>query len=115
MKYKTTKRDTLRGYSTVIEVGYAQLQNLLAYREPVAYTAGIYGWNADIYQTDTRGVVICTGYRPFGGCKPSYELVRKYDRMADAVRRNGACSADIQRQLDNFLAAFVQEALAGNT
>lgn len=114
MKYKTTKRDVLQGYSVVIEVGYAQLQNLLAYREPVAYTAGTYGWNADIYQTDTRGVVICTGYRPFGRCKPKYELTRKYDRRADAVRCNGTCTADIKQHLDKFLDAFVQEALSGN-
>lgn len=29
--------------------------------------------------------VIVTGYRPFGNCKPSYELCRKYDLEAEKI------------------------------
>lgn len=64
MKYRTTRRDVMNGYYKVFSVGYCDLQNLLSRDSAVAYTCGVYGWNADIYDFGTYA--ICTGYRPFG-------------------------------------------------
>lgn len=61
MKFKSTKRDIMANYGNIIKVDYCDLQNLLKYESPIAYTAGVYGWNADIY--DFGGIAICTGYR----------------------------------------------------
>ena len=52
------------GYPTV-RVGYCDLQNVLSGITPDYYTAGVYGWNCDVY--NIAGLNICTGYRPAAG------------------------------------------------
>lgn len=86
MKFKTTKRDIMANYDKVIKVGYCDLQNLLKYESPFSYTAGVYGWNADIY--DFGGVAIVTGYRPFGNIHPDYEIVNRYEKEAENIYNN---------------------------
>ena len=82
MKYKTTAKDLKDGFGKIISAGYCDLQNLLHYKSPIAYSKGVYGWNFDVY--DINGVAIATGYRsmPEKNSKASYELVRKYDDLA---------------------------------
>lgn len=60
MKAKTTKRAIMHAYENVIKVGYDDLQDALKWREPNFYTAGLYGWNCDVYVID-YGTVIVTG------------------------------------------------------
>lgn len=63
MKVQTTAKQ-IRMYGTPICFGYGDLQHILRDDNPQYYTAGIYGWNADIY--DFGSFQIVTGYRPFG-------------------------------------------------
>ena len=80
MKLKTTKRETLNNYDKVYIMGYRDMATLLQYSEPIAYTAGVYGWNADIYKIE--GIIIVTGYRPFG--KPiDHDLLKVYTQKAN--------------------------------
>lgn len=44
---------------------FAQCDYLLSGLEPIAFTAGLYGWNADVYQLPEGGL-LCAGYRPVG-------------------------------------------------
>ena len=83
MKYKTTAKEVRDGYYKIISVGYCELQGLLSYKSPVAYTRGLYGWNFDVYDID--GVAICTGYRgmPSKNSTTDYKLVREYEAKAD--------------------------------
>lgn len=87
MKYRTTQRDVTNGYGYVFRTGFCNLQNLLSYENPVAYTCGVYGWNADVYQFE--GFAIVTGYRPFGRSIPS-EVVKRYERKASSIRNRKA-------------------------
>lgn len=82
MKYKTTAKALKQGYYTIIEAGYCDLQCLLSYKSPVAYSSGTYGWNFDVY--DINGVAIATGYRgmPSANSKADYKLIRKYEELA---------------------------------
>ena len=82
MKFKTTAKEMKSGYYMIISVGYCDLQNLLNYKTPVAYSAGTYGWNFDVYDID--GVAIVTGYRsmPSQHSKARYEFIREYDDKA---------------------------------
>ena len=70
--YRTKQRVTARcireaesvGRPTV-RVGYCDLQGALSGITPDFYTAGVYGWNCDVYTI--AGLTICTGYRPAAG------------------------------------------------
>lgn len=64
MKYKTTKKAVMNGYAHIVRTGYCALQEALSGIAPTAYTTGVNGWNADIY--DFGPYAIVTGYRPFG-------------------------------------------------
>ena len=90
MKYRTTAKAIKANYSDVVKLSYCEAQNLLnAIGEAESYTAGVYGWNADIYAGTEPGQVIVTGYRPFGrDCRLPREAVRQYDREAEAIRRD---------------------------
>ncbi len=80
MEFKTTERAVKDWGGVVACFGYCELQNLLKGVDRNAYTSGVYGWNADIY--DFGGVTIVTGYRPFG---KRYISAEKYEKQADAV------------------------------
>lgn len=83
MKYKTTAKDLKAGYHYIIEAGYCDLQSLLNYERPIAYSSGIYGWNFDVY--DINGVAIVTGYRgmPSKNSKADYKLIREYEKRSE--------------------------------
>lgn len=83
MKVQTTKKAVKNNYSKIIRIGYCDLQTLLSLEEPFAYTAGVYGWNANIY--DLNGIALVTGYRAFGEISPSWELIEKYEQKAKEV------------------------------
>lgn len=83
MKFKTTTKELKEGYHNIISAGYCDLQNLLNYEKPIAYSKGIYGWNFDVY--DVNGVAIATGYRGMpskNSKKATYDLIKEYDKKA---------------------------------
>lgn len=84
MKIKATRKDVMNSFAKVIEIGFADAQYMLTGLQPIAYTAGTLGWNADVYDVG-RGVAIVTGSRPFGNVHPSYDVVREFE---NAARRN---------------------------
>lgn len=109
MKFKTTQKAVKAGYSTIICVPYCELQNLLTYESPVAYTARREGWAADIYDMG-GGVAIVTGYAPFGNIRPSYELWERYETDAEKIRYNYSLAWKEQReQLKQLARAFIEE------
>ena len=88
MKFKTTKTAINTGYYYKICIGYCDLQYLLNYENPVAYTCGVYGWNADIYDlTDITGYNACivTGYRPWGNIRADYSRNRAAEENAEKI------------------------------
>ncbi len=101
MKYKTTKADVMNGYGFVVSSGFGNLQNLLSLENPVAYTCGVYGWNADVYQFE--GFAIVTGYRPFG-VAISFEMVREVERKAKSIRNRKNWGYNAKRRALNRLA-----------
>ena len=83
MKFKTSNKAVRCGYHRVLSVGYCSLQRLLSHEAPVAYTAGVYGWNADVYEISTNTAIV-TGYRPGSSknMKDDYALVKEYEDKA---------------------------------
>ena len=117
MKYRTTAKEVKEGYYKQICIGYADLQELLRYIEPVAYTCGVYGWNANIYDMyNLTGFNCCivTGYRPFGNVKSDYEYNRKMEEKAKKISNNynltyNQRKAYINRLLKSFIEHYRKE------
>ena len=87
MKTQITKKEVLANFN-VYAVGYCELQIAfkVAEMEPIYYTAGVYGWNADVYIL--KGSAIVTGYRPFGEkLDPLKE--KEVERYAKEIAQSG--------------------------
>lgn len=92
--YRTKQRVTARcireaeqaGRPTV-RVGYCDLYGVLSGIDPDYYTAGVYGWNCDVYVI--AGLAICTGYRPAAGVRAvGVRELAEACRGADAAARD---------------------------
>lgn len=111
MKTRTTKKEIKSRYTT-IKVSYCAIQTLLSCEDAIYYTAGICGWNADIY---TFGkVAIVTGYDPFGEYKASHELCKKYEKQAEEIVNNYRFTdyeiknAELRKLIDEFIAEVIK-------
>ena len=76
----------MKAYRNVIKVGYCDMQSALTWREPNFYTAGVFGWNADVYVLDYETVIV-TGYRPFGNMELSREVIDTLNKCAESITR----------------------------
>lgn len=76
----------MNAYSNVIKVGYCDMQDALKWREPNFYTAGVYGWNADVYVIDYDTVIV-TGYRPFGNVELPRGVIDTLNKCAKSTTR----------------------------
>lgn len=109
MKFRTTQKAIRANYSTIIKVGYCDLQTLLAFKNPIAYTTRVEGWGCDIYEV-SPSVCISTGYAPFGNVKSWYDLNRKYEKEAEKIRYDYTMPYEKQKEaLDNLLKEYVKE------
>lgn len=106
MKTRTTKPAVMASHRHAVRIGYGDAQNLLDLFPASGYTAGTYGWNADVYSFGNVAVV--TGYRPFGDVRPSYATVRRYDDAADEILRR---PDDVETKR-NVLRALIDDFLA---
>ena len=92
MKLRTTNKQLKEWYSkdNTITIGYCNAQHLLEGLEPFAYTCGVYGWNSDNYEITHNNIryLISSGYRPIDGNIRNYDITRKYDEKARAIRNN---------------------------
>ena len=86
MKTLITKKAIMNSYRNVIKVGYGNMQDALKWREPNFYTAGVHGWNADVYVIDCDTVIV-TGYRPFGNMELSREVIYTLNKCAESITR----------------------------
>ena len=105
MKARVTAKQVRNSYAHIIQIGYCDAWHLLG-RNPHYYTAGIYGWSADVFHIDQTTAIV-TGYRTFGNIRPPYELVRKYEQEAAALYKAGKVE-----EIDKLLNKFVQECKA---
>ena len=83
-KMKKLTRNNLNN-KPVIKVGYCDACYLLRGLDRVGYMSGVYGWNADVY--DTGAAYIVTGYR-FTGLNGVYAdavTVRQYNEDAEMI------------------------------
>ena len=106
MKKQTTKKAIMNAYRNVIKVGYCDMQDALKWREPNFYTAGVYGWNSDVYVIDCDTVIV-TGYRPFGNIELSRSVIDGLNYCADCARSRSDYNT-LQKVLTSNLAALAE-------
>lgn len=112
MKIKVTKKSIMETYPYVIKIGYCNAYNLLKGHTARMYTAGVYGWNSDIYIMDEDTVVV-TGYRPFGNISVDYNWLTEQEAQASKLwqeNRNKPYEWQAAEQ-NRFLDEFVKNAL----
>ena len=107
MKFKTTRKAITEGSAKIVSAGYCDLQCLLRYHEPLAYTCGVYGWNFDVYEID--GLTICTGYRNMPGKRANNIL--EYEKKAEKIAENWNIPYEEKKeQIENLLHEFIKQA-----
>lgn len=105
MKIKTTRKAIISSSPRLVSVGYCDLQALLRYHSPIAYTCGMYGWNFDVYEIN--GLTICTGYRGMPGRRANN--AEKHEQSArEAVERLDWKEAETE--VERLLAEFCNQA-----
>ena len=106
IKFKTTAKAIKQGGGRILSVSYCGMQELLSYHSPIAYAAGVYGWNFDVYAVN--GVTICTGYRGMPGKSVNYELLREYETKAEKIHYNRDIPYEAKPELiDELLREFL--------
>ena len=88
----------MSAFENVIKVGYCDMQDALKWCEPNFFTAGVYGWNSDVYVIDCSTVIV-TGLRPFGNVELSRNVI-------DTLN---ACAKSAMRHLEHHTAKFCLE------
>lgn len=78
MKFRVTIKSLRTGSNNLKCAGYCDLQHLLRNHEPIAYNAGVYGWNFNVYEV--YGLTICTGYRSMPGERLNH--ISEYEKQA---------------------------------
>lgn len=109
MKIKATRKSIVETSTRVVSAGYCDLQNLLSNHSPIAYNAGVYGWNFDAYEIDD--LTICTGYRNMPGKRANN--IREYDERAREILswENTAMTYGEKRAaVEELLHEFVKQA-----
>lgn len=104
---KITQKEVKRLYKNVIVLKYCGAQKLLKHRNRSFWTEGYLGWNVDVYEVNNSTCIV-TGYRPFGNITPDYDMVARYESLAERADGVGAG----KEAFDKILKDFVEEALA---
>lgn len=110
MKYRTTKKAIREMIDPVYCVGYCNIQNLLRFIDPFAYSTRAEGWACDYYYA--YDVIISTGYSPIGR-KTDYNLCREYDQKALAIWSNYNLTFEQQQEkVEALIEEFVEKLTA---
>lgn len=102
MKAKITKKYIKENFGKIYKAGYCDLQDTLKHREPDYYTAGVYGWNADVYILGLNTCLV-TGYRPFGNIDIECQDCHAAEMLAKKVLENTFNYKKVKKQLDIIL------------
>ena len=107
MKLQTTKKQIRNNFANIISIGYCDIQYLLYYSSPFAYSASVYGWSCDYYQFGN--VCISTGYSPIGNHVKDYKKVRDIDDKARSIVYNYNMSHEQKiEKLDFLIGEFLK-------
>lgn len=115
MKYHTTQKAARNSNNIVLSVGYHNLQNVLKHERPVAYNAGVDGWNLDLYSLDHE-INLVTGYRGLNNA--STHNARDIKGLSEALRTlendsHNYQGADFETAMLDRLIATIKQYIKG--
>lgn len=108
-KIKLTKTSLNADYWNILGTGYCNLQFLLKFQEPFAYSTRAEGWACDYYDVDD--VLISTGYAPMKSkrVKSCYELEHEYDDKAREIYNDSSLSwEEKENKINRLLHEFIE-------
>lgn len=108
-KYKVTRKAMKESYDKIISVSYCNLQYLLKFQEPFAYSTRAEGWACDYYDID--GVLISTGYAPIDSrrTKSTYDICKKYDKAAREILCEYSSYEEQKEKINYLLMEYIKE------
>lgn len=103
MSAQVTRKFVVNSCSNIKKCGYGDLAYLLRYQNPTYFTAGVYGWNFDVYLLPC--LTLCTGYRGIPGER--LEGIKEYEDKARKIYEDFSLNyeqkvATIATLLDEF-------------
>lgn len=109
-KVRMTKKSLNSDYWNILGTGYCNLQFLLKFQEPFAYSTRAEGWACDYYDVD--GVLISTGYSPMKSkrVRSCYELEHEYDDIARTLLESSEISwEEKEMRINKLLRQFIEK------
>jgi hypothetical protein len=106
MKLKTTKKAIKESNDRIISCGDGDLQNLLTYKRPFAYSTRIEGWSCDYYEI--KDLIICSGHSTIGD-RIEYAIIKKYDKKAREIKSESRDHAAAEKALEILINDFIEE------
>lgn len=106
MKLKTTKTQIKNNFVKIYSIGYCGIQYLTYYKNPFAYSSGVYGWACDYYEIEN--VCLSTGYNPIGQ-NVDYKILRKYELKAQKIILDYTLEYETkQKKINKLLIEFIK-------
>ena len=105
-KLKTSQLKMKTFSPIVLGVGYCELQCLLNYESPIAYTSGKYGWDCDLYMINDRFSIV-TGYRYLRACNK--QLTSEQREELQALEKSCFNSRPDRQTRKCLLIAFLEK------
>lgn len=102
MAIRTTRKSINETFRNIYSVPYCSVQYLMSDVSRMAYTAGVYGWNADVYAFGSTALV--TGYRPFGKAVDK-NVIDSFENRAKQLCNAGRYS-ELSDLRDEFIKAL---------
>lgn len=109
MKIKVTKNSIKENFSSILSIGYCDVQYLTRYKNPFAYSSGVNGWSCDYYEIDN--ICLSTGYSPIGK-SVDYKILRKYELKAQKIVTNYELNYKLQeKRVNKLLVEFLNKSI----
>lgn len=106
IKFRITRKELLQNKNICRAIGYCDAQFLLQFHSPIAYNAGTYGWNFDVYFIN--GYYITTGYQQMVGERA--KNVKEYESKAEKIYYDRNISyEEKQDQIEKLLIEFTRQ------
>lgn len=89
MNNQITKKSVMQNADVIIKLGYCDLYHILKAHKRAGFTAGVYGWNADVYYFYSadyqKTIAVVTGYRPFGNISVDRDIIKEYTDRENTI------------------------------